>query len=135
MAEGDSGRREAAIVKAGVQVREASISREQVSMARLEGDGTVGGGQPVPSLSHIALVWEYVVRAAVCELAAMHGRDPCAYVVPNRSKRAIERGIVIGGLARLSDMGHAAMAAKAARELGEGDRVNVRVGRVRGEDA
>ena len=44
LAEGGSGWGEAAIVKAGVQVGEAGISREQVSMARLEGDGAVGGG-------------------------------------------------------------------------------------------
>ena len=41
---------------------------------------------------------------------------------------------MIGGLARLSNMGHGAMASKAARELGEGNRVNVRVRRVGGED-
>ena len=86
LAEGGSSWGEAAIVKAGVQVREAGISREQVSMAGLKGDGAVGRGQPVPSLSHMTLVGEDVTRAAVRELTATQGRDPCAHVVPDSSK-------------------------------------------------
>ena len=116
LAKGDGGRGEAAIVKAGVQVREASISREQVSMARLEGDGAVGSGQPVPGLSHMPLVWEHVLGAAVCELAAMQGGDPCAHVVPDSGKRAVEGGVVIGGLAMHSNVGHAAVASEAASQ-------------------
>ena len=82
------------------------------------------------------LVGKGIIRAAVCKLATMQSRDPRAHVVPYSSEGAIECSIMIGGLARhSSNMWHTAMATKAARELGEGYRVDVRVGRVRGQDS
>ena len=128
----DGGRRQAAIIETRVDVREACISREEVSVARPKGHSALGSGQPIKSLSHMPLVCKGVIRPAVRKLASTQGRDPRTHVVPNSCKGAIESSIMIRGLTtHSSNVRHAAVAAEATRELGEGDRINVRVRRVR----
>jgi|TARA_B110000027_G_scaffold132109_1_gene157632 hypothetical protein len=102
LAKGDGGRREAAIVKARVYGRKAGLSRQQVGVIRPKGYSTVGRDQPVKGISHMSLVGKAVIRATVCKLTAIQGRDPCAHVMPDSGKGTIERSIMIGGLTRHS---------------------------------
>ena len=76
LAQRDGGRRKAAIIKTRVDVREACISREEVSVARPKGHSALGSGQPIKSLSHMPLVRKGIIRPAVRKLASTQGRDP-----------------------------------------------------------
>ena len=136
LAKRDGGWREAAIIQTRVYGREVRLSRQEVGVIGPEGHSTVGRGQPVKGISHMPLVGEGIIRATVCELAATQGRDPCTHVMPDSRKGAIECSIMIGGLTRhSSNMWHAAVATKAARRLGEGHRIYVRVRRVGCQDS
>ena len=71
----DGGRRQAAIIETRVDVREACISREEVSVARPKGHSALGSGQPIKSLSHMPLVRKGVIRPAVRKLAIDTGEQ------------------------------------------------------------
>ena len=126
-AQDDRGRRQAAIVEAGVDTREASIRGEEGVQVGMRHDRGMRGGDAPPCLLHGGDV------APVAELRELHAaerRHPCTHVVPYRRPAPIPGTVVVGGGATMAVLEwHDAMAAKAAGELRESDGVDVAAGR------
>lgn len=105
------------------------VGREELGAAGAEKNGSMGTGEAIPSLSHMALVGERATRPDVSELSSRERRHPGTHVMPTSPPRAIPGSIVprrLEGISCEGRMGETAMAAKATGKAGKGTRIDVR---------
>ena len=133
LAEGNRGRREAAVDQSGVEVREAGVGREE-GKAGVKAARRVSRGQARPSGSDGLAV---APTTRLSELLTTEGGDPAPLVVPDTSPGAVVSSVVVGSssgeggrvgvVSRRGSGGRGweVVAAKPARKGGEGGNVEV----------
>ena len=98
-------------------------------MAGAETNGSMRTGEAIPRLSHMTLVGKRTAWPNVSKLSTRERRHPSTHVVPASRPRAVPGSIMprrLKAIRRERHMGEATVAAKAAREAGEGTRIDVR---------
>jgi len=94
LAKRDSGGGEAAVGEAAVNLREAGVSREELSIARHEGDARTRIKDAISSSSNRPLVGKPTQRPKLGKLPPCQRCDPRPHVVPNSAPRAVPASIV-----------------------------------------